>query len=228
MNLLDVLREKSQIKYKDFTQKLVSTKYEILGVKLPDLRLIASKMSDDEKLLFLEENNDYSTIEQHFIYGFLLSDKNLSYNDFLKYFYKFIPFVDNWSLCDSSISSMKIIAKNKDKFLLELNKLFSKKDEFYIRIAFVILLNYYVTDEWLNYIFDKCENVNFDAYYVNMAKAWLLSICYVKYKNETLNYLKNSKLDNFTFNKTISKICDSYRVLAEEKVALKLLKRKNF
>ena len=228
MNLLDNLRKKSKEKYRDFTKKLVSTKYEILGVKIPDLRQIVKEMSSNEKLDFLDKNNDFLTLEEHFIYGFLLGDKNLFYDKFLSYFYKFIPYVDNWSLCDSSISSMKIIAKNRDKFLLELDKLFSSKNEFFIRIAFVILLNYYVAEDWLNYIFDKCDIVNFDGYYVKMAKAWLLSICYIKYKNQTLNYLNNSNLDDFTFNKTISKICDSYRVKAEDKAILKTLKRKKF
>ena len=226
MNLLDNLRKKSKEKYRDFTKKLVSTKYEILGVKIPDLRQIVKEMSSNEKLDFLDKNNDFLTLEEHFIYGFLLGDKNLFYDKFLSYFYKFIPYVDNWSLCDSTISSMKIIAKNKDKFLFELNKLFSSKNEFFIRIAFVILLNYYVAEDWLNYIFDKCDNVNFDGYYVKMAKAWLLSICYIKYKNQTLNYLNNSNLDDYTFNKTISKICDSYRVKTEDKTMLKTLKRK--
>lgn len=228
MKMLDLLHEKALKKYKDFTLKLVSTKYEILGVKIPDLRIIVKEISHEEKLNFLEKNNDFSTLEEHFIYGFLLGDKSLSYDDFLKYFYKFIPYVDNWSLCDSSISSMKIIAKNKDKFLQELNKLFNSNNEFYIRIAFVILLNYYINFENLEYIFDKCESVNFDGYYVNMAKAWLLSICFIKYKNETINYLKNCNLDDFTFNKTISKICDSYRVLKEDKAMVKALKRKKF
>ena len=54
-----------------------------------------------------------------------------------------------------------------------------------------------------------------------MAVAWLLSICYIKEKEATINYLKNSHLDDFTLRKTISKINDSYRVSKEEKEQLK-------
>ena len=58
-----------------------------------------------------------------------------------------------------------------------------------------------------------------------MANAWLLSICYIKYPKETLNYLKRANLDVFTYNKTISKICDSFRVKKEDKDYLKTLRR---
>jgi len=72
------------------------------------------------------------------------------------------------------------------------------------------------------YLIDKIE---VDKYYVNMAAAWLLAEMYIKYPNETLEYLKRSKVNNFTFNKTISKICDSYRVSKEEKERLKKMRR---
>lgn len=228
MNLIEVLREKSSKKYRDFSRKLVFTKYEILGVKLPVLRDIAKNLSESEKLLLLKNDLNFSTFEEYLIYGFILGYSKIPYEEFLRYFYKFIPYVDNWSLCDSTVASMKIISKNCEKFSFELNKLLNSKNEFYLRIAFVILLDYYIDDKWLDYIFDTCDNVNFDAYYVKMAKAWLLSVCFIKYKEKTLKYLLNCKLDDFTFNKTISKICDSYRVATKDKECVKALRRKKF
>lgn len=228
MNLIEILIEKSSKKYREFSRKLVFTKYEILGVKLPIIRDIAKNLSENEKLRVLKNDLNFSTFEEYLIYGFILGYSKIPYEEFLLYFYKFIPYVDNWSLCDSTIASMKIIAKNCEKFSFELDKLFNSKNEFYLRIAFVILLDYFIDDKWLDYIFYKCDNVNFDAYYVKMAKAWLLSVCFIKYKEKTLKYLINSKLDDFTFNKTISKICDSYRVTAIDKECVKTLKRKKF
>ena len=59
-----------------------------------------------------------------------------------------------------------------------------------------------------------------------MMVAWLLSVAYVKFKEEVLNFLKYNNLDDFTYNKTISKICDSLRVSKEEKQMLKAMRRK--
>ena len=64
-----------------------------------------------------------------------------------------------------------------------------------------------------------------EEYYVKMAISWLLSICYIKYPSNTLNYLKSANLDKFTYNKTISKICDSKRIEKKEKEKLKLLRK---
>ena len=50
-----------------------------------------------------------------------------------------------------------------------------------------------------------------------MAQAWLLCELFIKYREETLDYLNNHKLNKFTINKTISKIHDSYRVSKEDK-----------
>ena len=59
-----------------------------------------------------------------------------------------------------------------------------------------------------------------------MAIAWLLSVSFIKQKDKTIKYLKNNKLDNFTHNKAIQKIIESYRVTKEEKEFIKTLKRK--
>ena len=57
-----------------------------------------------------------------------------------------------------------------------------------------------------------------------MANSWLISICYIKYPKETYKYLKKNKLDKFTQNKTISKICDSYRITKKQKEEIKKLR----
>jgi 3-methyladenine DNA glycosylase AlkD len=58
-----------------------------------------------------------------------------------------------------------------------------------------------------------------------MAKAWLLSVCFIKYKEKTFDFLKITKIDNFTVNKTISKIKDSLRVSSIDKERVLSLKR---
>jgi UDP-N-acetylmuramate--alanine ligase len=73
--------------------------------------------------------------------------------------------------------------------------------------------------------FDFVENDTNNEYYVMMAKAWLISICYIKYKDITLDYLKKTNIDKITYNKTISKICDSKRVSINDKIMLKKMKK---
>ena len=58
-----------------------------------------------------------------------------------------------------------------------------------------------------------------------MAISWLISICYIKYKDKTLEFLKNNKLDKFTYNKAIQKIIESSRVSIDEKNMLRTMKK---
>ena len=58
-----------------------------------------------------------------------------------------------------------------------------------------------------------------------MGVAWLVSICYIKYPSKTEQYLKKSKLDNWTYNKSIQKICESLKIDKETKIKLRMMKR---
>lgn len=69
-----------------------------------------------------------------------------------------------------------------------------------------MLLAYYVEEKYLKDIFKICEQIKSDEYYVKMAKAWLLSVCYVKFKDETYKFLEKTNLDDWTVNKSIQKL----------------------
>lgn len=58
-----------------------------------------------------------------------------------------------------------------------------------------------------------------------MGIAWTVAEAFIKYPEITLQYLRDNNLDDFTFNKTIQKICESFRVEKEMKEYLKTLKR---
>ena len=58
-----------------------------------------------------------------------------------------------------------------------------------------------------------------------MAVAWAISLCFVKFEEKTMNYIKNNKLDDFTYNKSLQKICESLRVDKDMKAIIKSMKR---
>ena len=87
-----------------------------------------------------------------------------------------------------------------------------------------MLLNYYIDKQYLNTIFDIVEKVQKENYYVKMAVAWLVSICYIKFPSETLHYITNCHLDKFTYNKSLQKILESYRVSEQDKKMIRSMK----
>lgn len=88
----------------------------------------------------------------------------------------------------------------------------------------MLLLDFYIDEEYLQDIFNICDSIKLDEYYVKTAISWLISICYIKYPKNTLKYLNNNKLDKFMHNKAIQKRIDSTRVSKKEKNNLKMLK----
>ena len=138
---------------------------------------------------------------------------------------KFIPKVNNWAICDTCVAGLKIISKYKKEFWDFVQKYLESQEEFELRFAIVILLDFYIDEEYVNQVLEILDRIQHDGYYVKMAVAWASSICYIKFPQKTEKYLKNSHLDNFTYNKAIQKIIESYRVSDEQKEILRKMKK---
>jgi 3-methyladenine DNA glycosylase AlkD len=70
------------------------------------------------------------------------------------------------------------------------------------------------------------QAIKHEDYYVKMGVAWAISIFYIKQPQLTLSLLQENNLDDFTHNKAIQKIRESFRVSKEDKEMLNGLKRK--
>ena len=207
---MDYLVSLRDFKYQEFNRKIINTKYVMLGIKIPKLREIAKNIFKGDYKAFLNiVTNDY--YELVLIKGLVISLlKDLK--ELNIYFSSYIELIDNWAICDTFSNSLKIVNNNKEYFINIINDLINKKEEYKVRLGLVLLLDYYVLEEYLDYIFDFINKTNSNLYYINMARAWLLCECFTKYPSITLKYLENNTLDKFTINKTISKINDSYRI----------------
>ena len=105
-----------------------------------------------------------------------------------------------------------------------MQKYLKSNKEFEIRFSIVMILDYYIEEEYLKKIFAIFDDTTSDAYYVQMAVAWAISICLIRFYNETIKYLRIAKLDKFTYNKALQKAIESYRITKEQKEELKNMK----
>lgn len=224
--IIKELLNNQDLEYKKFHSKLCTTKYEIIGVRVPIVKEIAKRYSKEYGIKVIDElSNEY--YEEVLIKGLIIGYSKESNEIRETYIKKFIPEIDNWAICDSTISNMKFIKKDLDLFYEFITNNYQKsKDTYSLRFMIVVFLNYYLESKYIKNILNIIDNINSSEYYVNMAIAWLLSIAYIKNKEITIEYLNNNNLDKFTYNKTIQKICESYQVSKKEKELLKLKKRK--
>ncbi len=70
------------------------------------------------------------------------------------------------------------------------------------------------------------DAIRHEGYYVKMAVAWAVSVCFAVLPELTLRYLKNNSLDDFTFHKSLQKIIESNRVDGQAKELIRTMRRK--
>ena len=210
--------------YQEFSSSLLPGVHNILGVRLPVLRKIAKEIYKEDRESFLSTSPLYfeEKLLQSMVIG-LLKEEDCS--EILEKIAGFIPQIDNWSVCDCFCSSLKYTNKNKPVMWNFIKKYAFSDKEYEIRFSHVMMLNYFIEKDYLDEIFSLLNIFKSDKYYAQMGAAWLISICFIKFPNETLTFLKTTGIDNFTYNKAIQKICESFRVDKETKSKLKLLKR---
>lgn len=220
------LFELSDLKYKEFHGGLCPGTENIIGVRVPILRNYAKELfkEKDWKQTIEEIDNEY--YEEIMLQGMLIGQaKNEDINIILKYVEKYVPKINNWALCDVFCAGLKITKKYKKEIWKFIQKYLKSDKEFEIRFGVVMILDYFIAEEYLEKDFEIFESIKHEGYYVKMAVAWAISICLVKFYDETIQYLKVTKLDNWTYNKSIQKAIESYRITDAQKELLRTIKK---
>lgn len=221
-NFIKELEKMSDLKYLEFNKSLLNDDIKLIGVRTPILKRIAKEISKENYLSFIKQNK-HEYYEEIVVHGLVIGYLKLPFEEILKLLDEFLLFNCNWATNDLTVSNLKIFKTNKKLGFNYILKLLKGKS-FDKRFGIVLLLNYYIDDDYIHKIFDLIPKIKDDNYYVGMSLAWLISIMYIKYPNETLNFLNKKLLDKWTFNKSIQKIRESNRVDSKTKEELKKLK----
>ncbi len=215
------LKNLSDEKYKLFSQKLNPNIDNILGVRLPILRKIAKKIAkNDYKAFFLENDDEF--MELTMLEGMVIG--NLPYEKQIKYIEKFVPKINNWAICDTFCTGLKFFKTKKHKETIE--KYLNSKKEFELRFAFVILLNYFIDDEY-DYVLNKISKFNNEQYYAKMAVAWCLSYCIIKNYDKCIKDIQKIKMHSWVFKKGVTKAIESLKLTKIQKDELRKIRQSN-
>lgn len=215
----------SEDEYRNFHSKLCPNTENILGVRLPLLRNMAKDLAKNNWEAYL--NNPYNEYyEEIMIEGLTIGYIKTDINTRLKYIKRFIPKIDNWAICDSFCNNLKFTKKNLNEVWEFISTYLSSNKEFELRFAIVMMLHYYINEEYIDRVLHILNDINHEGYYVKMAVAWAISFTYIKFPHKTLVFLKNNNLDSFTYNKSLQKIIESTRVSNEDKDLIRSMKIK--
>jgi len=219
------LLELAEEEYQRFASSLIPGVSNLLGVRIPELRKLAKAMENGDWRSYLQHASG-EFFEEIMLQGILIGGVKADPSEKLKLVASFVPKIDNWSVCDTFCAGLKFTKTNKELVWEFLQPYLQSGKEYDIRFGVVMLLNYYIDETYIDRVLRILDRIRHEAYYVRMAVAWALSMCYVHQPAPTIAYLKNSTVDDFTYNKALQKIIESTRVDSETKQKIRAMKRK--
>lgn len=208
----DSLEKMADAKYRDFVSAINPYNGKVYGVRLPLLRKFAKEIvKEGYNVDFLNLPN-VDSVEERMLHGFVIGYSGFDFNTLLAYIKDFVSKIDCWAVCDSCCSTFKGVKKDlPSTFSFSLGYLKSDK-EFEQRFGLVMLICYFIVDDYIDRVINELKQVSVNAYYSKMALAWCVAECFIKYPEKSLELVQDMAKDIDLFRMTKRKILDSYRV----------------
>ena len=218
----EYLKTQADEKYKDFSDALVPGIELSFGIRIPILRKTAKEIMKGSCAEFLGcKKGNYR--EEIMLEGLVMAQIKCGYPEMLALMKEYAAKINSWETCD--IVSFKGLKKYTAEFIKDVDYFIYSANPWLQRFGFSHLMQFYLTDEYIDKTLRYVDSVNSDFYYVQMMQAWLIATAAAKQRDKTIEYLKRDQLNDFTHNKAIQKIRESYRISPEDKELVKSLKR---
>ncbi len=209
--------------YKNFHGKLIQNQESLIGIRTPILKEIAKKISKNNPYTFLQVV-EHNTYEETVIHGLVIGYMKISFDACVSLLKDFLPYNTNWAINDITCANLKIWKTHLDEGLAIIEQYLKNENLWIRRFGLVLLLDFYVNDDYIDTILKIIPAISGSEYYVGMANAWLISVCFVHYPEKTKVLLESNKLDSFTQKHAIQKILESNRISLEEKENMRKLR----
>ena len=224
------LREKvealAEPEFQKFSASLIPGVTRLLGVRLPVLRNLAREEARGDWRELLEHPAQEPYAEEVMLDGMLTGLARMEPEERLEWVRRFVPRMDNWAVCDTFCAGLKFSKRHPEMVWDFIQPYLGHPDAWHVRFAVVMMLDHFITEDYVERVLELLDGVRQGDYYVSMAVAWAVSVCYVKFPALTLRYLRRSSLPDFPYNKALQKIIESLRVSPEDKELMRSMKRR--
>ena len=210
--------------YAAFNRRIVNTKMEVIGVRVPDLRRLERELAGnmsaaDISRLLAAPSNLYDYV---LLCGLLINRAKISDEEAIRLTRQYLPRVDSWAHIDVFVEKKRRFAGEVWwDFALEC---LQNEDEFTVRYGVISLMTNFLDESHINQVFAALRDIKHDGYYVKMALAWLYATTAVHFFDLTLAELENEHIDAWTRNKAYQKMRESRRFTPEQQAVI--LKKK--
>lgn len=209
--------------YRDFQSKLIPTipVETIIGVRIPTIRKLAKEYGKDPESVEFLKQLPHTYYDENILHALLVAEIK-DYEVCVKEVERFLPYVDNWAVCD--IFSPKVFRKNKGKLIDKIREWTTSGHPYTCRFGMEMLMTHFLDEDFRVEYLEIPAAVHSEEYYVNMMIAWFYATALAKQWDVAVGYIEKKCLDPWTHNKTIQKARESYRITREQKEYLKTLK----
>ena len=223
MDIEKELRRLSDPAYADFQSRLTPDigREKFLGVRVPQVRMLAKQLVKEGKAETFLSSLPHTYYDENMLHGLILSEWK-DYGDCMERLEAFLPFVDNWAVCD--IMSPKCFRKNREALLPKLREWMASEHTYTCRFAIEELMSLYLDEYFREEYLSWVSSVRGEDYYRKMMVAWFFATALAKQWESTVPYLTGHKLSPWVHQKTIQKAVESYRIPADRKEYLKSLR----
>ena len=223
MNIKDELFALQDISYGDFQAKLTPgiPRELFIGVRVPDARKLVKRIVEEQETSEFLRDLPHKYYDENMLHGLLLSEMK-DYDACIAAVDKFLPYVDNWAVCD--IMSPKIFKKNKTALLEKIKEWSASEKTYTCRFGIEMLMTHFLDYDFKPEYLEIPVSVHSQEYYVQMMIAWFFATALAKQWDTTVKYIEDHRLDIPVHNKTIQKARESKRITPQRKEYLKSLK----
>ena len=207
--------------YAAFTRKLIPGMSEgyIIGVRTPALRLLAKEIvraGGEEPFL---NRLPHDSFEENLLHAFILGIKKMKIEESVGRVGLFLPFVDNWAVCDQFV--VKGFSKYPDAVYPFLQKCMGSDHLYTRRFGIVNAMRFFLDEKFRPSMFDDVSSAVTGDYYVRMAVAWYFATALAKQWDAAFPYLSSGRFDATLLRMTLRKARESFRLSEWQKEQLK-------
>lgn len=224
--LLDALFSLQDIPYADFSHRLIPTKERehFIGVRIPALRRLAKRFLREGGWELFIEDLPHTFYEENILHALLLNELK-DYADCVESINAFLPFVDNWAVCDTL--SPKVFVGQHSLLREQIPHWIEGKGTYTRRFGLRMLMAHFLDDEVFSPdVLDLAFSVKGEDYYLQMMQAWFFATALAEQWQATVPVLEEQRLSLWVHNKTVQKGKESRRLTHEQKEYLNGLRRK--
>jgi 3-methyladenine DNA glycosylase AlkD len=216
------LFELQDLKYRDFHAKLVPGMdvNAIIGVRTPELRKLAKQLAKDEWIGDFLAVLPHQYLDEMNLHGFIISELK-DYDECFKEIDRFLPYVNNWAMCDLLSPKAFKQKKNRVRLIEDIKRWMASDEPFIIRFGIEMLMSFYLDEDFKPEYLKWVSEIRHEHYYVKMMVAWYFATALAKQWEATIPYIERNTMEKWTHNKAIQKAVESYRITPEQKELLK-------